>query len=450
MAKFSLVILVYLSTAIRGWKIRKVSSEPVKEIVLDGVSDAYVVSITNDSRSALRKFHGIDQDFLWSHEMIMPGNLYVVTHEESFEVSEFHEYRMCDGSCRSSFHESCDILPCFPRPYKKSTCGGTKNFMDKEGYVFVNTDDGVSKMAPDGRHLNPIENLQNYTFYHHAEDGKGNVYLASNEVDSLFVITKSGKLFKSQAKKIPDSSNKIISKLVKGYGNNVMAVYNSENSPAEIRNVTINKTKEIFSRLQNRHYGHFLSTKKTTFFTGVSMKNVTEFHIEKEGFRFSIELKDVHFDREIAVADSKDNAFFVYDGGLLFVRALGSDIQKLEIPNKEPIDSLAVDNNDNVWILAKNLYVFSRHNHSITQVSNLTFAGVEDAFPILKATEGTQEIYIGASSGLYICSNKIKPLVRRYYPRARDEAVLSSQFVPCYFLFMLFPHFAIRKFQLLL
>lgn len=408
--KFSLAFAIcLLSSAVNACRIQKINSKPVQQIEFDDKSNTYVISVS-DSKPMMSLLNSENKVSLKTPSEV-PGKSYITTHGVGSDIYVFFEFD--PEPLTASFYRYNDQNSA-SNSYNKSTCGDTKNFIDGDNYAFINTANGVSLISPKSAFLIivPVKNLENFTFCHHTVDGEGNVYLASNEVNSLFVITKEGKYSPEPfAKKVTDSSNKPISKLVKAYDNYALAVYNTENSMAELRELTIDETKPTFTRIQSQHFGHILGTGKAFSFTTVDQNNITVVHTAKKDNVFSISLSDVHFDRkrEINVLDSENNAFFAYDGGLLFIKpdpGLPYNPMKMEMPNNETIDALAVDKNDRIWILAKNLYVYSREMNCVTLASNLTFAGIGDAFPILKVKETTQEIFIGANDGLYVCTNE--------------------------------------------
>lgn len=293
--------------------------------------------------------------------------------------------------------------------YQRSGCGDTINFIDKDDIIYINHFNGVAFFRS-GKHIPlTVTNLEKYRFCHHGEDEEGNVYLAPWYYGAVFVIPKEAK--KSPvlyANILPGFANIGIDKFTKGYQNNVFALFNNDELTANVKRLMKNSTELLFSKYGTGSF-NFYATKKRYF-----LSNNDIFHTTSCLYILTPDKQIEKIEDEIAgylsfkqaQTDSEGNVFFPFlnlmgeaaEGGIALIKHDKLKIKRISVPSKKKIDSLAIDDDDNVWILARELYLLSKGSDDMKKVSDFFADNVSE----MKSKETSKEIFIGGNDGLHV------------------------------------------------
>ena len=100
------------------------------------------------------------------------------------------------------------------------------------------------------------------------------------------------------------------------------------------------------------------------------------------------------------LSDTEGN-LFLSAGNLIYLLKNGeTQVEEVNLFNK--IFSLDVDENGDLWVLGRDLYVIRRNS---TQVDPVTRINLAEQHGLLKINKITKEIFFGSESGLYVYRN---------------------------------------------
>lgn len=186
---FTVINLITISASID-------SSNPadrIHQIELDSKSNRYLVVIQDDDSNSDRLYKYNDRSsLLWKIDFYRIWKILINKQDDvyvfSSDILDQEQGKQAVWLLKSK-SDAFDFLFEFDL---KGEYKDPSYFIDRDGYIFFNTNSGVAALQPNKTEPVWIINLEKFSFDQHDEDGHGNVYL-TNSKNSVAIITQESK-----------------------------------------------------------------------------------------------------------------------------------------------------------------------------------------------------------------------------------------------------------------
>lgn len=304
-------------------------------------------------------------------------------------------------------------------------------FADHEDNMFFNTIHGVEMLRHNSKFPQGIVNLNNFYIKddkNYLIDKRGNIILSgfdSHKVNTFAVITRDEicRAIPTALKLSNHPDLASLKSIVKDYGGKIYFVH--ENPAKVFRSHIFDKRGHIYKNsngdlnIYNEpllsqsyyQYSNFFISKNRLYLTALNiykknddMKPCYLFYIEEgePGFINDIfndtlcEPNPNYFSSDnfgkFYYGDYETNKIYVVQNGVL---------SNLQFAANYPISAISVDHNDNLIVLAGNLYLLKKDGCEFVK---LTDEPITD-FSLIKIKKKTNEVFIGTQNGLYVHCN---------------------------------------------
>lgn len=291
------------------------------------------------------------------------------------------------------------------------------SFQDHKGNLFFNTAFGTAFLNRDQTIPTAIVNLEDFYISNDSSyvvDASDNVYIGGSDNRLATVKSDQTELFAPSAKFYETPAKSSMTGIGLDNDGRIIVGFSGEQSRLyEIENEQSTNLTAVFSQHQHLYSNFNLVNSKLYFFSqnlfdGTCRLNfiysVYDSYISYL-YQYKVEQLTESFKSDMCVngrvlSDTEGN-LFLSAGNLIYLLKNGeTQVEEVNLFNK--IFSLDVDENGDLWVLGRDLYVIRRNS---TQVDPVTRINLAEQHGLLKINKITKEIFFGSESGLYVYRN---------------------------------------------
>lgn len=413
-----LIFIVINILAVSAYTIRQLNgiTGTVRQIEFDSKQNTYIVAY-NSSDDNLYKFDSNNNKiltqtihFIWKILVNKQDDVFIFSSDstEEFNLNQISVRRLKAGS---------NTLELLFKYYSKVSYWDPSYFIDKDDNIFFNTYSGVSILKTNQNIPIAVSGLREFSFNLHAEDGYGNMYLANNKTadDSLVIVRNNSKLELIPSGTIIATGIRFTNGLISWNNGIVFSGYSTSN----VSTVTYLEIS-LKGLVAQQYVNHTVlnGTSSRLFWIGRNFIDSSISHLHYYNQRTG----------EVVKIDECLNSTAIYKGGqhavdksgnfflasyktegdaesqILLLKSTGNTFTKINISLGRYVVSLAVDKDDNLWVLTGDLYIILKNVEYAIKISESQIT--TSASSQLKIKESTSEVFIAADNGLFICTNE--------------------------------------------
>lgn len=294
-------------------------------------------------------------------------------------------------------------------------------FVDEEDNLYLNTEEGVAMLRPDEEIpviIGNLETLRIYNDWTSAVDKKGNVYFGLDKINEsmsyVAVLDKQAKIEKfPKARYLDDITDRFfhVTELVIDDSDNVWF----STMDGQLKKLSNNVTKTVLLDDFSMYHGLQIASDRLFMFSQsfTDEMKCSVLYVTPDDKVHSIpDLTNLDIDMCVnskIVSDKEGNIYIAFEepndkGYRIATLRKNEEKTKNILLDFSPNDELVLmpDENDDLWILHKNLYIVKKGTETVIPVTELPADG---RYFSLKQNEKTRDLFILGGHNVYVYSN---------------------------------------------